>query len=1105
MKKPVPFLRKTLLSLFVGSLCASPALAFNPDEYKTSTQTISVDGKEMVKLRIYAPVQTVEFKQEDMGPDEDDLTYENTRSFNENDRANVQGAMRYVKAVFGVPKQAPTVETFTNDEDQASFSSPMSSQTPGIYGTRLSTWYTDEKKATDLPVAVLEIGAMGDKDGDSLRQVTVKGEGASMTSVIVHEMMHGMGIATNVEKKKEGENTTYLLPQATSLFSNHLYDIYGNQLKPGMVFKRVPLGKKGEAKTDAFYQYENKEEESFAGAYFSGDNVKQVLTVDGKQAAIAWPDDNSDVEPVAGIPINGYEMGYDADKKRVTMPELSHLELQNSMMSHQNYRNWGTFMEAELAVLQDIGFTGIDRRKFFGFSIYNNDLTYENNNGFDSQQDWGVGLHIYGSSNTITQKADLKTTGEDAYGIRIDGIKNKLTVLKDTQVSANGKDGVGIAVSYGRSHELNIQGNVEATGSGGNALRFDFGGNLLGDNNEYRGSYFQVNQDEDTEKWENVDSSVIDALRGPLANSVDISGSLNGRNAAIYISDNAFVKEINVLNGATITGDIVSEWSPSENRYGEYGDGMTLFKPASESGRTLLSFGYQADEDGKATEYADENFEMTYSGDISGADGINLQLAGGQLTYGGDAVVNAFQAEEDTVFTLSNGTVTTETFSSEGTVEMAGTSGIAIVGEEPQAQLDKVTVAENADATINAGEGEVEINVLKNEGNTLFQADTVKEEQITINTYEGEDGSTLSLDLSSKAADQISGSSTEAAIDQGAQVLAVENNTNNSDLYLHIAEGEINGEINAVIDGDGNLLSASEKKNASAAVLNQIAANNFQVFRAQMNDLDKRMGDLRNMPGESGAWAKVIAGQSQYKSMHNDYKTLQLGVDHRFGNFFGGVTAAYTDGDGSLKHGSTDDKNYTFGLYGGWLAEDGQFVDVTLKHHHLETDYDFKANSKRSKGSYDTSGTSFSIEYGWRLGLGDAGYYIEPQAEFMYGHLNSTGFTTSRGVKVDQSSIKSKIGRLGVAAGWVSPDKKGSVYVKASVLNDWDADSVIHTSKNGAKRRYHEDMGGTWGEFAVGGTWHINKNLSAYGEMETTAGSPVRTTYQFNAGLRLNF
>jgi outer membrane autotransporter protein len=272
-----------------------------------------------------------------------------------------------------------------------------------------------------------------------------------------------------------------------------------------------------------------------------------------------------------------------------------------------------------------------------------------------------------------------------------------------------------------------------------------------------------------------------------------------------------------------------------------------------------------------------------------------------------------------------------------------------------------------------------------------------------------------------------------------------------------------------------------------------------------MNDLDKRMGDLRNMPGESGAWAKVIAGQSQYKSMHNDYKTLQLGVDHRFGNFFGGVTAAYTDGDGSLKHGSTDDKNYTFGLYGGWLAEDGQFVDVTLKHHHLETDYDFKANSKRSKGSYDTSGTSFSIEYGWRLGLGDAGYYIEPQAEFMYGHLNSTGFTTSRGVKVDQSSIKSKIGRLGVAAGWVSPDKKGSVYVKASVLNDWDADSVIHTSKNGAKRRYHEDMGGTWGEFAVGGTWHINKNLSAYGEMETTAGSPVRTTYQFNAGLRLNF
>ena len=70
-----------------------------------------------------------------------------------------------------------------------------------------------------------------------------------------------------------------------------------------------------------------------------------------------------------------------------------------------------------------------------------------------------------------------------------------------------------------------------------------------------------------------------------------------------------------------------------------------------------------------------------------------------------------------------------------------------------------------------------------------------------------------------------------------------------------------------------------------AGALTNLAANNFLVFRAQTNDLDKRMGDLRTMPNSDGAWARVIAGQSQYKNIHNTYQTLQAGIDHRIDNF----------------------------------------------------------------------------------------------------------------------------------------------------------------------------------------------------------------------------
>ena len=492
----------------------------------------------------------------------------------------------------------------------------------------------------------------------------VNGIDADYAGTIVHEMVHAMGVLWgNKAQYVEDEEYCFNL-NVPSKYADGLYDVFGRNVKNDLEadeeggdlpVKAITIEKYNELKNSVIsdeYFYIIKEPEKlgfYGGVYFSGENVSEVLN----GAKIAWAN-GAALDAVPGIPIECYER---------ENPELSHLELQNGLMSHQNYRNWCTLMEAELAVLQDIGFTDIKRDKFFGHSIYASNLNeaagkivvLANKNksdgkSWESATDRAIGLHIYGSNNIVSlgsadgdakfNYGDVTITANGSYsmGVRIDGARNTLTINDGVKISVGDNkekdiDNYGLSVNYGRNHNVIIGSNasVIAMGKGSIGAVFDFGSNELGDRIEYRGSYIRGKYDSDKDKFTNLAFAETSALAGALVDTFIVNGTLSGEKA-IYISPNALVKTINIAgnddnNSVAVNGDIISEWNPEgvEYFYTRNYDGENPYKGL----KPILSAGASLDDYRTNLNF---NGNRTFKDNIIGPYGINLNINSGTLT-----------------------------------------------------------------------------------------------------------------------------------------------------------------------------------------------------------------------------------------------------------------------------------------------------------------------------------------------------------------------------------------------------------------------------------------------------------------------------------------
>lgn len=395
----------------------------------------------------------------------------------------------------------------------------------------------------------------------------------------------------------------------------------------------------------------------------------------------------------------------------------------------------------------------------------------------------------------------------------------------------------------------------------------------------------------------------------------------------------------------------------------------------------------------------------------------------------------------------------------------------------------------NADMNLSGETGQkVDISSLTGENVEYYLGNT--QADITIDSA---NVTNLTLHASGDVNDAVSGDANEALSQFG-----ITNLQNTENVALQMDEGMYTGETTGVVGADGvsnvttktNTLMQSNLELASAAPL--------ALNRIMLTDLRKRMGDIRSDEGNYGAWARYDGGRlSGSNGLENNFHSIHIGGDAKLGQWRLGAGFSYTNGDVDYARGNADMDAYGLELYGMWLGESGQFVDIVARVSSADTDMQVDASKT---GSMDTMAYSLSAEFGWRFALTEQ-FYVEPQIEAAYTYIDTDDLNIDS-ASYEFDTVNSLTGRAGFAAGVQFPDKIGDLYVHASVVHEFSGDAEI-TGGNGSK--YSIDGQDTWYEYGLGATFHLTDSTYMWADLQRTSGAVLDEDWRANVGVRYSF
>lgn len=416
----------------------------------------------------------------------------------------------------------------------------------------------------------------------------------------------------------------------------------------------------------------------------------------------------------------------------------------------------------------------------------------------------------------------------------------------------------------------------------------------------------------------------------------------------------------------------------------------------------------------------------------------------------------------------------------------------------------------------NASEN-ITINNYSGAGDINFKAEATDKDGILNFSNTGDvvigeaaEGSAVNLGVMNDTVNTLDSEKAEESLNAIAEKLVYDANDGNLTGKVTVKEGLITPEASGDLVFDNNdrgyvtNITGGNRVTKTMDAMKNLAATAIVAWRQEDSTLSQRLGELRESDGGQVIWVLMSRGEFEYDGEYkNQYNFFQMGYDWAAGSWHYGAAISHNDGQTTYTHGDGENRSTSLSLYGTWLGDKGHYADIVLKQGRLSNDFDIYTEAGHTSGDYDAWGTSLSGEYGMKVDL-DGGWYVTPQAQFTLMRIGGEDYTTNNGIKVNQDSLESAVGRVGFEVGKRISDS-GSIYAKASLLHDFAGSADTYLSLNGLTNSYHQDIGDTWCEAGIGFNYKTSENSYVYADVEKTYGGDVATPWQWSAGMRWTF